>query len=51
MARTAGHFPHFLTIDLRNQTGWLTTQSDSNLSPKAIFEITGKNTGKMADQA
>jgi catechol 2,3-dioxygenase-like lactoylglutathione lyase family enzyme len=26
-------------------------QSDSNPSPKAIFEITGKNTGKMADRA
>jgi len=23
MARNAGHFPHLLTIDLRDQTGWL----------------------------
>jgi hypothetical protein len=30
MARNAGHFPHFLTIDLRNQTGWL-GREDSNL--------------------
>jgi hypothetical protein len=28
------------------RTGWLTTQSDSNPSPKAIFERTGKIQGK-----
>jgi hypothetical protein len=30
MARNAGHFPHLLTIDLRDQTGWL-GREDSNL--------------------
>jgi hypothetical protein len=30
MARNAGHFSHFLTIDLRDQTGWL-GREDSNL--------------------
>jgi len=41
MARNAGHFPHFLTIDLRNQTGWLTTQSGTNPSLPAIWEMQG----------
>jgi hypothetical protein len=30
MARNAGHFPQFLIIDLRDQTGWL-GREDSNL--------------------
>jgi hypothetical protein len=30
MARNAGHFPHLLTIDLRDETGWL-GREDSNL--------------------
>jgi hypothetical protein len=30
MARNAEHFPHLLTIDLRDQTGWL-GREDSNL--------------------